>query len=766
MEIASAYISILPSMKGAKGVLTKEVMSEANSAGKKSGLLFGKAFAAGGALLATAGVGSVLRDSLGEAREAQKVGALTESIIKSTGGAAKISADQIGALAGAISAKTGMDDEAIQSGANLLLTFKNVKREGAGLNDIFGRATAAAADLSAAGFGDLNGQAKMLGKALNDPIKGISALSRSGVTFSEAQKKQIKAMVTSGQTLKAQKIILREVESQVGGAAAATATAGDKAAVAMGNLKEQVGTALLPVVDRLASTFTSFVSGMQSGTGAGGALASVLGTVGRNFGTIAPVLGVVAAGLGAYKVAMLASAAASAIQAAGTTGATGATWSLNAALRANPIGLVVTALTAMGVGLVLAYKKSETFRNIVNGALKVVKVAAGAVVNFFTTKVPAAFNRVKSAASSAIGWVKGNWPKILAVLTGPFGIATLMIVRNWDRIKAGGVAVLAWIKGLPGRIKGAFSNAASLLLGVGKDIVAGLKNGITNAAGDAVQAAKDMAGKVKDAVTGFFKVESPSRLMASIGVWLPRGLAVGINKGAPAAVKSAKALASAAAKAVGDKSTFRKEVNKHLKWKLGDALVNKKSLASDSKAYAAALNQAVKKALGTAKKQIAAQLKGLGAQIDAFKGLRDAVTSAFAPDLFGATPAEFFGNLRNQLTGNRGVLAAFDKLSKMKLNKGFLSGLISSGNTDLITALAGAGTGVVQTAQRDWLEVQRTAKSLGVRTAESVTGERLNDLVSEQRKTNKLLARLDKAIGQEVAKGVNGSASNGKRNRR
>src|SRR5690606_34628428 len=132
-----------------------------------------------------------------------------EQIIKSTGGAAKVSADQVGSLATAISNKSGMDDEAIQSGANLLLTFKNVRNEAGKGANIFDRATQAATDLSAAGFGDMAGQSKMLGKALNDPIKGISALSRSGVTFTEGQKDQIKTMVESGDLLGAQKLMLK-----------------------------------------------------------------------------------------------------------------------------------------------------------------------------------------------------------------------------------------------------------------------------------------------------------------------------------------------------------------------------------------------------------------------------------------------------------------------------------------------------------------------------------------------------------------------------
>lgn len=236
------------------------------------------------ALLGTAAVGSFLKDSIGEAREAQKVGALTNAVIKSTGGVANVSAKEVDRLSSAISAKIGVDDEAIASGQNMLLTFGNVRNEVGKGNKIFTRATIAASDMAAAFGGDAVSNSKMLGKALNDPTKGVSALTRVGVSFTQQQKDQIKTMQASGNTLGAQKVILGELSKQTKGAAEATATSGEKAAVAVGNLKESIGTALLPVVDRAATALTTkvipaiseFVTGMQDGTGAGGKVASTL----------------------------------------------------------------------------------------------------------------------------------------------------------------------------------------------------------------------------------------------------------------------------------------------------------------------------------------------------------------------------------------------------------------------------------------------------------------------------------------------------------
>ena len=276
VNVGTAYVEIIPSAKGFAGKLQAELgggmESSGKSAGAKASKGFGGSFLGGikkmigpaAALVAGIGVADFFKDAVGEARESQKVGALTTSIIKSTGSAAKVTADQVGDLATAISNKTGMDDEAVQSGANMLLTFKNVKNEIGKGSNVFDRATQAAADLSAAGFGNMTDQSKMLGKALNDPIKGITALGRSGVTFSDQQKKQIKTLVESGKTLEAQKIILGEVESQVGGAAEASATAGEKFATAWGNFKEGVGTSLLPVIDKTADFLrTKLLPGVQ-----------------------------------------------------------------------------------------------------------------------------------------------------------------------------------------------------------------------------------------------------------------------------------------------------------------------------------------------------------------------------------------------------------------------------------------------------------------------------------------------------------------------
>jgi phage-related protein len=271
-EVGTAYVTILPSAKGFAGKLRGQVSGGVAAEGSRSGKQFGQSFTgkatggirslAGGTVapLAAALVGLGAIHTLGgfitDARESQRVGRLTAQVIKSTGGAAKISAGQVSALATAVSNKTGVDDEAIQSGENLLLTFTGIRNEVGKGNDIFNQATGTIVDMSAALGTDTSKSAIQLGKALNDPIKGVSALSKVGVSFTAQQKEQIKTLVKSGNTLGAQKLILKELGREFGGAAAATATPVQKLKVQLGNIGEAIGGALLPVIDRAASFIT------------------------------------------------------------------------------------------------------------------------------------------------------------------------------------------------------------------------------------------------------------------------------------------------------------------------------------------------------------------------------------------------------------------------------------------------------------------------------------------------------------------------------
>lgn len=211
--------------------------------------------------------------------ESAKVSRQTRAVLRSTGGVANVTAGDVDRLATATSRKTGIDDEAVASSSNLLLTFKNIRNETGKGRDVFNQATQAAVDLSAAGFGSLESTSKQLGKALNDPVKGITALGRAGVTFSQEQKQAIAALMETGRAsdrVKAQQMILREVMSQVGGSAEAQATPFDRLRVTFENLQETLGAHLAPMAEKAAAALDKFLGEMQSGEGAGGRFVATL----------------------------------------------------------------------------------------------------------------------------------------------------------------------------------------------------------------------------------------------------------------------------------------------------------------------------------------------------------------------------------------------------------------------------------------------------------------------------------------------------------
>jgi phage-related minor tail protein len=202
----------------------RDVGNAAERAGTQ-GQNFGSRIA-GGVKLAAAGLlGAGLIEGFKSlydaAAESAKVAARTTNVLQTTGGVAGVTAKQVGALATSISNKSGVDDEAIQSGENLLLTFTKVRNEAGRGNDVFNQATSIITDMSVALGEDMSSASIQVGKALNDPIKGVTALQRAGVSFTESQKDQIKTLVETGHTMEAQKIILGELTTEFGGAAEA-----------------------------------------------------------------------------------------------------------------------------------------------------------------------------------------------------------------------------------------------------------------------------------------------------------------------------------------------------------------------------------------------------------------------------------------------------------------------------------------------------------------------------------------------------------------
>jgi len=175
----------------------------------------------GGAAAGFYALGKAAKIGWDEFNAGQRVAAQTNAVIKSTGGVANITAQEVEDLGHALMLKSGIDDEVIKSGENVLLTFRNIHNEVGKGNDIFDQATKLTLDLSVAMGRDLNSSAVLVGKALNNPTKALSALTRVGVQFSAAQEETIKRLFETGHAMEAQKMILKELRVEFGGSAAA-----------------------------------------------------------------------------------------------------------------------------------------------------------------------------------------------------------------------------------------------------------------------------------------------------------------------------------------------------------------------------------------------------------------------------------------------------------------------------------------------------------------------------------------------------------------
>lgn len=206
------------------------------------------------------GITSFVTDGIAEASGWQDAFRQTEAVVESTGMAAGYSAEQMAALATSMSATEGMSlftDDQVLGATNMLATFTKVAGEQ------FEGATQASLDMAQALGMDVSSAAMMMGKALNDPVKGMSALSRSGVSFTDEQKAMVEAMVEAGDVAGAQNLILKEMEVQFGGSALAATETFTGAQVLMteqiNGAKEAIGTALLPILTRLMNVMMSSV---------------------------------------------------------------------------------------------------------------------------------------------------------------------------------------------------------------------------------------------------------------------------------------------------------------------------------------------------------------------------------------------------------------------------------------------------------------------------------------------------------------------------
>ena len=372
----SIKIPIVSSFDNAGIASAKKQFSQLQSSSDKAQFAIRKAAVPAG--LALGALGGFMVNAAKGAEEARIATAALDNVLDSMGfGEAT---DRVSAYAESLEKTLAVDADVIKRTQTKLATFSELTKTVNKAGGSFDRATKAALDMAAAGFGTAEGNAVQLGKALQDPIKGIAALAKSGVTFTEQEKEKIKVLVESGKQLQAQDMILKAIETQVGGTAASSASSFDKMKFAIAGVSDTFGDMMLPVIDALAPKLAAFSAWASENP---------------------ELLKVVVGGLAAVAAAIVL---------------------INVALALNPFALIAGAVVGLGALLVVAYKQFAPFRAVVDavfGAIKfgVTKIAIPYIkllLNVWKT----IFNAIGAIWNNTLGKISFSLPKWVPGLGG------------------------------------------------------------------------------------------------------------------------------------------------------------------------------------------------------------------------------------------------------------------------------------------------------------------------------------------------------------
>lgn len=436
------------------------------------------------------------------------------------GRAAKQAAD----YASEMQKRIGVEDEEIQMVQSKIATFKNVSNETARMTGVFDRATEAAFDLAAGGFGEASSNAVQLGKALQDPARGAAALAKTGA-LNKADIPLIKQIQATKGLGAAQEYVLKAVERQVKGQAANTATSAAKMKIQFGEVAETLGKTLLPAVSKAMTQVGNIANRFNAWTQRNPELTSTIVKITAGIGGLSLAISAASFLFGGLfkaiafgrtvfmgaRTAILAYQAAQVIGTGISGGMTAAVTALNLAFLANPITWIVlgiVALIAVGYALIKNWDK----------------------VREFFIKL---WDNIKKMFSQAWAWIKN-----LLLNYSPGGL----IIKNWEKITA-------FFSGLWARVKGIFMGFVSYLATLpkryfqfGVDIMMGVWNGIKSKATALFDYVKDVGKKIGSAFKSVLGIASPSKLFMSYGVNITEGAKKGIEKGTPGVVSAGSGL--------------------------------------------------------------------------------------------------------------------------------------------------------------------------------------------------------------------------------
>lgn len=295
-------------------------------------------------------------------------------------------------------------------------------------------------------------------------------------------------------------------------------------------------------------------------------------------GVITTALGVMGAAVMAVKIkeaalttATVAQTVATNAQALASKAAAAGQWLLNAAMSANPIGLIIAGIAALVSAFVVLWNKCEGFRNFWIGLWDGIKNAFSAVVDWIKEAFTKAWDGIKKAWSGAGQFFKNIWSGISNAFKNVGSWFSDKFKKAWDGVKNawGNVSeffsgifdkIIAPFKNIATKIKEFFSNAwdnvknawsnpkqfftdvvnkivdtfkniPSKIKDIGTNLVKGLWNGIKDAAGWVIDKIKGFGNSILNGIKGVFGIHSPSKEMAEIGGYMAEGLAIGVEDG-------------------------------------------------------------------------------------------------------------------------------------------------------------------------------------------------------------------------------------------
>lgn len=527
----------------------------------------------------TAPLALLAKDSIRALDQQVQAERSVEQAIASTGGTAGRSLEDLKRAASGLQGVTLFGDEDILRNVTApLLTFTNVQE------DVFDRTQANILDVATLLKTDLKSATLQVGKALNDPVKGLGGLSRAGIQFSEDQKQVIKALVETGDVAAAQGLILDELEKQFSGQAAAAADTPlgkwKQLSNAVGDVKEQLGEQIVPFLTPILEKVEGAIKWFGDLSDETKRMGVMIAGVAAAGGPLLAFFGLAVMGVGTLTTALA---------------------TMGAVLMANPIIAIIAAVAA---GAYLIYRNWEGisgwFSNLWDGVKTVTSAAWDNLKSIFMNYTAAGlvyqnWDGIKAWfadlwASVKTG-VESGWALIKSVLTGEYSVEAL-VKDAWsglgDWFASLGPQITEGFVALWGSIKTEVSQWPARMLDYGKQMVSSLIAGIKGedittpmeeflsseaskvkteawlngkATAEAmssgifvgVQGSKPTLGAAVDEITDFLESRtkkniesnSPSRVFAEIGGDVVDGLALGLRDNRETALSEIRSISDA-----------------------------------------------------------------------------------------------------------------------------------------------------------------------------------------------------------------------------